>query len=192
MAKQENAIMKMLAKMQEKVENRLFSREESEVMDYNKSRIEELTSALVSFKTEQLGKVSTGVWKELAYGYTVGSILGFLREAFIVRTHRKEICDLLGINEELVDYYYQFAGNAPYVKDGMVVEARPADTKNLKKLVYEAAIQMKIVLEDKDLEAINETNEARRNELQLQRQQDYLNNNNKVSQKVNINNFFNA
>lgn len=181
-----------LAQMQAQASNRLFDSEQAEIMAYNKTRIADLTNALLEFKATKLGKSSQNIWRELAFGYTVGSILGFLREAFILRDNRKEICDILGINEELVDYYYQFAGNAPYVKDGMIVEARPADIDNLKKLVYETAIQMQIIIDETDLSAITVENEQRRNAIQLQRQEDFLSNNSKVTNKVNVNNFFNS
>lgn len=187
-----NTIANKLAQMQAQSNNRLFDSEQAEIMAYNKSRIADLTNALVEFKATKLGKASQNIWRELAFGYTVGSILGFLREAFILRDSRKEICEVLGIDEELVDYYYQFAGNAPYVKDGVVVEARHADIENLKKLVYETAIQLQIIVDETDLSAITVENEQRRNAIQLQRQEDFLSNNSKVTNKVNVNNFFNS
>lgn len=191
-SKTNSIVANKLAQMQAQVDNRLFDSEQAEIMAYNKSRIADLTNALIEFKATKLGKASQNIWRELAFGYTVGSILGFLREAFILRDSRKEICEVLGIDEELVDYYYQFAGNAPYVKDGVVVEARHADIENLKKLVYETAIQLQIIVDETDLSAITVENEQRRNAIQLQRQEDFLSNNSKVTNKVNVNNFFNS
>lgn len=187
-----NSVEEALARMQANTEHRLFTEEQNAILNYNKARINDLTNALLEFKFKTFSKVSQGIWKELAFGFTAGSILGFLREAFILRENRKEICDILGINEELVDYYYQYAGNAPYVKEGKIVAARPADICNLKKLVYEAAIQMKIILDDTDLNSITTEAEQKRNEIQFQRQEDFINNNSKMTAKVNVNNFFNS
>lgn len=182
-------ITNALAKMESQADSRLFSPEQAEIMAYNKSQISKITNDLIDFKTK-LGKSSKNIWQELAFGYTVGSILGFIREAFINREHRKEICEIIGITEEIVDFYYNYAGHAPYVKNDTMVQAKPADIPNLKRLVYEAAIQMKIILQDSDLDIINVDNEKLRNDLQYQRQEDYINNIAKVNAKVNVNNFF--
>lgn len=180
-------IQELLKKQQEQASEVLKTSgiaEQLEISEYNNSRIIELQNA-VREVLESSDTPNKGVWQEFSFGSVCGAILGLLKTAFLHSKERNKICSTLGISTMLVDMYYNIGGRSPYVKDGKVQEAVPADLPKLKELVFITGSKLGIIVSKSDLEMINAENEARRNELQEQRSNDYINM--KFEQNININ-----
>lgn len=180
-------IQQLLAKQQEQASEVLKTSgmaEQLEISEYNNTRIIELQNA-VKEVLEASDTPNKGVWQEFSFGSVCGAILGLLKTAFLHSKERNKICSTLGISTMLVDMYYNIGGRSPYVKDGKIQEAVPADLPKLKELVFITGSKLGIVVSKSDLEMINTENEARRNELQEQRSNDYINM--KFEQNININ-----
>ena len=173
-----NLIKELLEKQQETVKNDIFS-EMVEISKYNEKRFNEVTEVIKSV-------ISKEPWYEYSFGNVSGKILGILRTLNFEYKHRENLCKELNISPLLIDMYYQYAGNAPFInKIGEVVPARPMDIPVTKELVKRVGTELNIIVSESDLNLINSDNEAIRNASALQRAEDTRNNS--FVQNVNIN-----
>ncbi|MDE6491687.1 MAG: hypothetical protein K2L37_00875, partial [Lactobacillus sp.] len=156
-------IQQLLQKQQEEVSKTLETSEmqqQVQISEYNNNRIIKLYDLFQASVSKSEFK---GVWNEFVFGSVCGAVLGILRQAFMSFKDRQAICSSLGLAPVYVDLYLQYAGNAPYAKDGVVIEARPMNIEKTRELVKIVATKLQLIVTDNDLAMINEANEQSRN-----------------------------
>lgn len=152
-----------------------------EISLYNEKRFDEIINSIKSITGKE-------VWNEYSFGNISGKILGILRTLNFEFKHRETLCRELGISPLLIDMYYQYGGNAPFInKIGEVVPARPMNVTVTKELVKRVGTELNIIVTESDLNLINSDNESIRNASALQRAEDTRNNSNSFTQNINVN-----
>lgn len=175
-------IQELLKQQAEKAKQNSELSELIEISDYNNKRFTEISNIISN-------KIGKQVWEEYSFGNVSGKIIGILRTINFEYKYRDELCSELNLPPVLIDLYYQYGGNAPYISksSGEIIPERLADIPKLIEIVKQSAVYLNIILSNSDIAMVNEENERLRNHFAMLKAEDTKNNGGTFTQNISVN-----
>lgn len=104
--------------------------------------------------TDITSVIGKPVWNE--YNWRCGKVLGLLRTLSLNR-NIPAVFEISGIEEEVIDLYYEIAGNLPYIdKNGQFNAGRPQFCDELIELMQYVYNKLGITAADNEFDDINQ------------------------------------
>ena len=104
--------------------------------------------------TDIAGIIGKNCWVE--YNWRCGKVLGLLRTLSLNR-NIPAVFEISGIEEEVIDLYYEVAGNLPYIdKNGQFNAGRPQSCSELVELMQYVYDKLGITAAENEFDDINQ------------------------------------
>ena len=95
------------------------------------------------------------VWED--FNFHTGKIFGILRSIIQNPKQRKQLLEAIGLNDAIVDMYFKYCGNLPYVDNQNIINyGRPMNIEKTKEFIPIVGAMLGILVEDNDLDDITQ------------------------------------